>query len=291
MGRSAKDSETDSTGPRNLQLDHRQPPHGQERRRQPEPGLPPAYHLGRASGVGVEPAAHLGDLGLVGVAGDQARVSRGDQPGGLGPDGRVVGRRVAPLADRGVGQGAVDPEHGGDSRHRGDHRDRDDQDAEPRPATARRDGSAAASTPGAKDRRRSTSAAANGTASHHSHPATMRYSRRDPRKAAGSPLHHRTPSSSEPGLVTRRQLGQHLPHDVVAQRRVDRGPGIVERVVLIELVAVHHPDQLAVPSPVSTARSQARATSVTPRRSRSTATESASQASWPSWLPGVSTTR
>ena len=54
-------------------------------------------------------------------------------------------------------------------------------------------------TPGANDRKRSTSAAANGTASHHSHPATIRYSRREPMKSDGSPLHHRTPSSSEPG--------------------------------------------------------------------------------------------
>ena len=54
---------------------------------------------------------------------------------------------------------------------------------------------------------RSSRAAANGTASHHSQLATIRYSRREPRKEVGSPLVHRTPSSSEPGLSREASLG------------------------------------------------------------------------------------
>src|SRR6201996_3078031 len=46
-----------------------------------------------------------------------------------------------------------------------------------------------------------------------------------------------------------------------------------------------------MPLPVSVARSQISAMSVTPSRSRRTATDSSSQASWPSWLPGITTTR
>ena len=179
----------------------------------------------------------------MGVPGDQAGVSLGDQPGGLGPDGGVVGRRLAPLADRGVGQGAVDPEHGGDGGRRGDDRDAHDQDAEhdqpplgvmaQQRLDARREGQQAQQQRGRERHRQPPQPPGH-------HPIQQARPQEGGRITVGPP----DPLQQRAGLVAGRQLGQHLPDDVVAQRGVDRGPGIVERVVLIELMAVHDPDQL-----------------------------------------------
>jgi hypothetical protein len=180
----------------------------------------------------------------VGVAGDQARVARGDQPGRLGPDGRIVGGRVAALADRGVGQGAVDPEHGGDPRYRGDQRDRDDQDAEPdQPALTvmaqqrpdpRHEGQEAQ-----HERRRERHRQPPQPARHHA------VEQARSQESARIPVAPPDAFEQRAGVVAGHELRQDLPDDVVPERRVDRGPGVVERVVLIELMAVHHPDQPA----------------------------------------------
>ena len=244
MGCSSRESETDSTGPRR-QLDHRQPPHGQERLWQPEPGLSFPDDLGGASRVGVESLAYLGDLGLVGVAADQARVPGGDQARCFGSSGSVVGCRVAPLGDRGVGQCAVDPEHRGDSRHRGDDRDRDHEDAErDQPPLGVMAKQRLDSWHEGKEAQHQSRRERHGQPPQTSHDLAVEETGSE--ESGGIPVAPLDPLEQRAGLLTGRELGEDLPHDVVAQRRVDGGSRILERVVLIELVAVHHPDQLAV---------------------------------------------
>ena len=66
---------------------------GQEQRRHPEAVQPRrglGDHLAGAAGVGVEAGAEVGQLGVAGVAGDEAGVAGGDQVAGQGP-GRLVG--------------------------------------------------------------------------------------------------------------------------------------------------------------------------------------------------------
>ncbi len=239
LGQGQRDRQHRAAG----QLDHRQPPHGQERGRQPEPGLEGPHHLGVAPGVGVEPVADLGDLRFVGVARDQAGVSLGDQPGRLGPDGRVVGRRVTALADRCVGQGPVDPEHGRDSGHCGDERDAHDQDAEHDQPPL---GVIMQQRPDARDE--GHDAQQQGRRERHGQPPQPagHHPVQQPRAQEGGRVTVGPPDAFQQGagLVPGGQLGQHLPDHVVAQRSVDRGPRVVERVVLVELVAVHDPDQL-----------------------------------------------
>ena len=223
------------------QLHPRAAPHGHERAGEPEAGRPRPHHLHAAARVGVEADAHHRELGGVGVPRHEPGVPLGgDEARGALAGRGVVTSEPGSRTDLGPGQGMVDAQHRG-QRHDGGH-DRDEDHDDPQahePAGGvvlqhALDTGEEGDEPereGGEERDAQPPDPAHDLAVEQPRPDHLPRVRRlrQPRQAV----------QEAAGLDDLVELREHLAHDVVPGRCVDRRPGIDERVVRVVLVAVH----------------------------------------------------
>ena len=201
--------------------------------------------LHAAAAVGVEAAAHDAELGLVGVAGDEAGVALGDEGGGPLALVGVVALDVALAAGGGRHDGVVHPQHGDDHDHGDEQADADGggADADEPALGVEAEQAAHAGEPrgepqhqGGEERDEQVPAAPE-------HLPVEQAGGEHLADAAGvvEPAQAFEQAAGGVGLL---HLREDLAHDVVAERRVDRRAGVDEAVEGVVLVAVDDVDLL-----------------------------------------------